>query len=201
MSNQNTPGELKLTLPERLSSIENLMSNVLDESEQLKFQREKVENYIDMLEIELKAARRMLQSIDEAIQMKRAKVEERAKVEVILKIFSGREDPSWVMSKREVEELRRLLDRGGLKKILKETKEPPGLGYSGFTILNETGLKGIPERIDVYRGMIIIFGTEKEQKKQTYYEDANRIELWLVEQAASHDYSGIIERFGGPSLK
>ena len=194
MSNYNVPGALKLTLPERPSFMEDLSRKVQDEAGQLKYQREMVEHYIGMLGTELRAARRMLQSIDEALRV------EGAKVEVTLAIFSGRRDPNWALSEREVEELRRLLDRG-LRAPLKKPKERPGLGYSGFVIRNEGRIEGIPEKMDVYRRVITIAETERGREKQTYYEDVNRIELWLVEQAADHGYGDAIEHFGGPSMK
>lgn len=194
MLNRKVPGASNLGLPERPPFMEDFSRRVLDEADQLKYQREMVVHHIGMLETELRAARRMLESIDQALRA------EKAEVEVTLAIFSGRRDPNWALSEREVEELRRLLDRG-LRTPLKKPKDLPGLGYSGFVIRNEGGIKGIPEKMDVYRRVITIVETERGREKRTYYEDVNRIELWLVEQAADRGYGDAIEHFGGPSIK
>ena len=194
MLNRKVPGASNLGLPERPSFMEDLSRRVLDEADQLKYQREMVVHHIGMLETELRAARRMLESIDQALRSGNAKIE------VTLAIFSGRRDPNWALSEREVEELRRLLDRG-LRNPLKKPKELPGLGYSGFVIRNEAQVKGIPEKMDVYRRVITIVETERGREKLTHYEDVNRIELWLVEQAVNRGYGDAIEHFGGPSMK
>ena len=194
MLNRKVPGASNLGLPERPSFMEDLPRRVLDEADQLKYQREMVVHHIGMLETELRAARRMLESIDQAMRA------EKAEVEVTLGVFSGRPEPNWVLSEREVEELRRLLARG-LRTPLKQPKELPGLGYRGFVIRNEARVKGIPEEMEVYNRTIAIVETEREREKRTYYEDVNRIELWLVEQAADRGYGDAIEHFGGPSIK
>jgi hypothetical protein len=194
MSNRNLPGASKLTLPERPSFMDNLSRKILDEADQLKFQREMMVHHIGMLETELRAARRMLQLIDEVRRV------EKTKVEVTLAVFSGRRDPSWTLSRREVDELRKLLDRG-LSSPVKKPKKRPGLGYSGFVIHSEAGIKGIPEKMDVYSGVITIVEPERGREKQTFYEDVNRIELWLAEQAVSYGHGDVLEHFGGPSMK
>ncbi len=195
MLNRKVPGASNLGLPERPSFMEDLSRRVLDEADQLKYQREMVVHHIGMLETELRAARRMLESIDQALRA------EKAEVEVTLGVFSGRPDPNWTLSEREVEELRRLLDRG-LKTPMKQQQKLQGLGYRGFIIRNEARVKGIPEEMEVYNRTIAIVETERGlEEKRTYYEDVNRIELWLVEQAADRGYGDAIEHFGGPSIK
>ncbi len=193
MSNRNIPNTLNLTLPKQLTFMEDLPHKYLDEADRLKYESDMVIHHIGMLETELREAQQTLSAID-------ALRGEKARVEVILNVFSGYPNPRWVLSEREVKELRKLLDLG-LRTPLKKPKELPGLGYSGFVIHNEAGIMGIPEKMDVYRRIITIVETMRGRGKRTYYEDVNRIELWLVEQAVDRGYGDTIEHFGGPSMK
>jgi hypothetical protein len=174
--------------------MEDLSRKVQDEAGQLKYQREMVEHYIGMLETELRAARRVIESIDEILRAKKAKVE------VTLGIYSGRRDPQWALSEHEIEELRKLLERG-LTTPLKKQQKLPGLGYSGFVIRNEARAEGIPDEMTVWRRVITVVQTERGRVKRMYYEDVNRIELWLAEQAVNRGYGDVLEQFGGPSMK
>ncbi|KUK97230.1 MAG: hypothetical protein PHN90_11570 [Methanothrix sp.] len=194
-------------------SRENIIQRPLKDTNQLEYKRELAKKRIAMLDTELQIAKKKLKSIEEALRTGRVKVE------VVLQIFSGRPDPAWTLSEREIEELRKLLDLG-LMKPLKGRQEPKmGLGYRGFLILNEAGIRGIPERMEVARHTVTIYGTGIEEAPEvdkkyatismvragkvdrSYYEDVNRIEIWLLEQAVKRGYSDEIEHFGGPSMK
>ena len=62
---------------------------------------------------------------------------------------------------------------------------PPGLGYRGFIISNPGGRTGLPLACRVFGGTINIREKGVTDPSQVYaIEDRNRIESWLLEQAA-----------------
>lgn len=107
-------------------------------------------------------------------------------IRVSLSVFSGRPDPHWQLKESEIEELKIKI------KDLPETKmiQPPGLGYRGFRITNQDKALGIPERMYVYRNTISF----TKDDKFVFYEDKNRIEEWLINQAIKQGYEKIVER-------
>lgn len=56
---------------------------------------------------------------------------------VELDIFSGRPNPRWQLDEQGAEALRELLSR--LATTTDSPPEPPGLGYRGFLLTDETG--------------------------------------------------------------
>jgi hypothetical protein len=144
-------------------------------------------------------------------------------IEVMLDIFSGRPNPTWTLSGRATEELRRLLDasRGERRE---EGPPSPYLGYTGFVVTNRGSVAGVPYRLRVYGGVLAVReqfpeetgqegkqgregkkpkGRARKVKPQTvvYYADTHRIESWLLEQAAGRGYAEAIEKMGGPRLR
>ena len=135
-------------------------------------------------------------------------------IEVMLKIYSGRPNPSWALTERQIAELRVLLE-ASTEQARKESAATRSLGYTGFVITNHRQSDGIPYRVRVYDGFVAVTVKEQEKKgvralrgenvqeetvKTTYYTDTHRIESWLLEQAAEHGYAKAIKAMGGPNL-
>jgi hypothetical protein len=120
-------------------------------------------------------------------------------VEVILDIFAGRPNPSWILSEGQVRALEKLLGRDYKDKSSVRLRRPPGLGYRGFIISNPGGLRGLPLACRVFGGTINIREAGVTDPSQVYaIEDRNRIEAWLLEQAAQKNLDQDIARLGGP---
>ena len=124
-------------------------------------------------------------------------------VEIILDIFAGRPNPSWTLSEGQVRDLEELLGRDYRDKPTPKPRRPPGLGYRGFIISNPGGRTGLPLACRVFGGTINIREKGVTDPSQVYaIEDRNRIESWLLEQAAQKNLDQDIARLGGPgSLK
>jgi hypothetical protein len=56
---------------------------------------------------------------------------------VELDIFSGQPNPRWRLNDQDTDELRQLLTRLAL--ATESAPEPPGLGYRGFLLTDDTG--------------------------------------------------------------
>lgn len=102
-------------------------------------------------------------------------------------IFSGRPNPSWLLSVEECTELLRLFKNIPLAdKGIQEY----GLGYHGFTLLNPERTGGLSPRIRVYRGIITM---EDKNEKINLYKDIHKIEHWLLQYASQHGYKTIVD--------
>lgn len=101
-------------------------------------------------------------------------------VEIMLDIYSGRPNPSWLMSVKQMEPI--------LEKInnLPSAERVPRdkLGYRGFIISNVNRLDKIPERIVVFKGIVAI----TENGKTEYYRDINDLEKYLQKMAEEVGY-------------
>jgi hypothetical protein len=197
MPDARVAGTTDFGLPQRPSLLEDLSRRLLDEPSRLTYEREMLQHYIAMLETELRAARQVLDSLGDVSRPDTGTV--KRAVRVTLAVYSGRPDPTWALSEREVEELRRLLDRG-LRTPLREAPKPPGLGYAGFVIENEAGARGIPRRLQVYRGVATVTGAAGEWEPPRLYRDERRIEMWLAEQAVNRGHGDAMAHFGGPRV-
>lgn len=131
--------------------------------------------------------------------------DEKDAVRVTLNVYSGMPDPSWVLSERQVEELKRLLE-ASMEQQPAEPVTPPYLGYTGFAITNPGRLSGISYKVKVYGGAVTV--TVKDEKKNyedagrtTSYRDTYRLESWLLEQATERGYERTIENMGGRPRK
>jgi len=108
-------------------------------------------------------------------------------VNVELAIFSGRPNPSWQLSAREINELTSRLS--GLPPFgLPGTAS--ALGYRGFIVSNPEESGGLPARIQVYNGIVSV----ERSGQMNFYQDANHLERWLLDCARSHGYGSIIDQ-------
>lgn len=105
-------------------------------------------------------------------------------VKVELDIFSGNQNPSWMLNKEESKKLMNLLD--SLPEVQKKENED-GLGYRGFIldlIPEETAASA--QRIHIFKGILSVeSGTKK------YYRDLHGLEKWLLNHASGKGYAGI----------
>ncbi len=115
------------------------------------------------------------------------------KIEAMLDIFSGRPNPTWKLSENQVDELKTKL--GTFPSA--ESKAPSGLGYRGVRLVNIGKIANIPDRIIAYNGVLAI----TEKGITNYYEDSNKIEEWLLDQARERGYGEAIEKFRQHSRK
>lgn len=111
----------------------------------------------------------------------------KSQIEVVLDIFSGRPNPTWELSDNQVDELRPKIRVSTSAK----PKTPPGLGYRGVRLINIGKVANIPDRIIAYDGVLSV----TEEGKTNYYEDINKIEEWLLDQAREQGYGEAIEKF------
>lgn len=97
-----------------------------------------------------------------------------AAVRVTLGIFSGRDDPSWILTPDEAAALDRAL--GELPRAVAEPPEG-GLGYRGFTIERAGGT------LVAYRGVVAPPG---QGRRDVLSDPARTVERLLVESARAH---------------
>jgi hypothetical protein len=99
---------------------------------------------------------------------------------VTLQIFSGRENPSWSLSEKQIDELLALL------KDLPQAEPrdfPDGLGYRGFQVVLTENTKKKTHEIVVYQGQILYETAEAK----TYLADRDRrLEKFLLKTGESH---------------
>jgi len=107
-------------------------------------------------------------------------------IRISLSVFSGRPNPYWELSGEKIDELRNKIIG------LPRTKEvqSPGLGYRGFKINNREKIKGIPERMYIYRKTISF----REKTVIVFYEDSNNIEELLFQQAKEQGFEKLVEK-------
>lgn len=109
-------------------------------------------------------------------------------VRVELLVFSGRENPQFVLSDAEVTELVR---RAGELSTGPPPPQPPGLGYRGFRITTTDRRTGLPETMTVYRGVRLQSADEEATRR-----DDRGLEQWLLGLARQRDHGGLIDALG-----
>ena len=109
-------------------------------------------------------------------------------IEIILDIFSGRPNPSWVIDKRRMKPImEKIQDLPPADKIERDI-----LGYRGFVIMNHNNLERIPDKIVVYNHVVMI----TEEGKTNYYSDINDLERYLIKFAEEMGFEReVIEKF------
>jgi hypothetical protein len=110
-------------------------------------------------------------------------------MQVTLDVFSGRPNPSWVLSSEEEQELTKRL--AGLPR----TDRPPvaeGLGYRGFLITNPERKSGVPAEVRVCNGFVMVRNGEEASNAL----DLNGLERWFVEQAQKRGYADLTDEKG-----
>jgi hypothetical protein len=99
---------------------------------------------------------------------------------VTLQIFSGRENPSWSLSEKQIVELLTLLDN--LPKA-ERGDFPDGLGYRGFQVELTENTPEKTHRIVAYKGRVFYKTAEAEK----YFADRDRrLETFLLKSGDSH---------------
>jgi hypothetical protein len=91
-------------------------------------------------------------------------------VEVILDIYSGRENPKWSLEKPAIVELGQLLGAIEAKKNA-QLPQPPALGYRGFHL--RTFQERLPSHITVFMGAVVT-------ESGNFQDLGRKIEQWLV---------------------
>lgn len=96
-------------------------------------------------------------------------------------IYSGRPDPRWTLSAREI-----AIVADKLTDLPPTEAEPrPTLGYRGFLLLNPKKRAGLPPAVTVGGGVVTLsFGVGEIRR----YEDARQLEAWLLTRAASKPF-------------
>jgi hypothetical protein len=116
-----------------------------------------------------------------------------SRVEVMLDIFSGRPNPRWTLSDEQVNDL-----QARLRALPESTPViPPGLGYRGFIVTNPANDPRLPGRIGAFASVI----TSTNAQATSYYQDANNIEGWLIDQARERGFGDVIDRFRGTNIQ
>lgn len=99
---------------------------------------------------------------------------------VTLQIFSGRENPSWNLSEKQIDELLKLLND------LPKTESgdfQDGLGYSGFRVVLTENTPEKTREIVACKGQIFY----KTAQAETYLADRDRrLETFLLKSGDSH---------------
>ena len=99
---------------------------------------------------------------------------------VTLQIFSGRENPSWSLSEKQIDELLRLLNN--LPKA-EPVDFQDGLGYSGFLVTLTENTTGKTQEIVAYKGQILY----KTAAADAYFADRDRrMEIFLLKSGDSN---------------
>lgn len=109
---------------------------------------------------------------------------EEIKMKVVLDIFSGLENPEWVLNDTEIDVL------VGKTADLPKTKpvKPPILGYRGFVVKNIKKIPELPEKIVIYNKTVIYSRNEELE----YYEDIYELEEWLIQQESFKELEAVI---------
>lgn len=98
---------------------------------------------------------------------------------VELDIFSGRPNPVWSLSEKQVNEMDAIIET--LPATTASVPTRPGLGYRGFVV---TGLPEPARRLDVFEGFVAIAGggrtefrSDRERKLERFLLDSAGAEL------------------------
>ena len=109
---------------------------------------------------------------------------EEIKMKVVLDIFSGRDNPEWVLKDTEIDILiEKTVDLPKTKPV-----KPPILGYRGFVVNNIKKIPELPEKIVIYNKTVIYSRNEELE----YYEDINELEEWLIQQESFKELEAVI---------
>ena len=105
---------------------------------------------------------------------------------VSLDIYSGKTDPYWKLTDKQIVELKTKL------KDLPETKMiiPEKYAHHGFRIYNKDEIHQIPQRIEVFRKVVSF----RKKRKVCYFEDINNIEDWLFSLAIEQGYEKVVNK-------
>lgn len=107
------------------------------------------------------------------------------KARVELDIFSGGQNPTWVLTPEESKELLQLLDSLPEKD---NNKNEGGLGYRGFIVTITS------DNADTKSHSVHIFnGTVSMDSGAKNYSDKNNVEKWLLRQASGKGYGALAD--------
>jgi hypothetical protein len=102
-------------------------------------------------------------------------------VTVRCQIFSGRRDPMWTLSPKQVTELRALIDALTGRTLLKPAAVAGALGYRGFLIHSTDVEELTPESwVIVHAGII-----DRQRLALNLVDEKNSVERWLLKSAGS----------------
>jgi hypothetical protein len=102
------------------------------------------------------------------------------KAKVTLQVFSGRENPSWSLSEKQIDELLALLN--DLPKA-EPSDFQEGLGYHGFQVALTENATEKPHKIVAYKGQILY----KTVEADAYFTDPKRrLEMFLLKSGESY---------------
>lgn len=103
-----------------------------------------------------------------------------SKLKVELKIFSGRENPVWYLSGREIAAFLHLAD--SLPQTESKQK-PDALGYNGFEVIFYGADNKQIRKITVYKGIVF----DLSEKNEKYFSDKDKkLEKLLLQTASLH---------------
>ena len=105
---------------------------------------------------------------------------------VCLDIYSGKQDPYWKLTDKQIEELKSKL------KDLPETEIfiPEEYDHHGFRIYNKDKIQQLPKRIEVFHTVVSYL----KDHKMVYLEDINKIEEWLFDLAIEQGFGEIVRK-------
>jgi hypothetical protein len=122
-------------------------------------------------------------------------------VKIILHIYSGRQDPEFLLTENEIDELKDLLKNTPSMGEVNSDSLPGGLGYQGFTILNKENLDDIPPEVLAFQDSLYVpevktdMYSGKRVRVNQMYQDSNKLERWLLKKADEHGYGEILKVF------
>lgn len=109
------------------------------------------------------------------------------KAKVTLQVFSGRENPSWSLSEKQIDELMALLN--DLPKA-EPSDFQDGLGYRGFQVVLTENKTEKTQEIVAHRGQIFY----KSAEAARYFTDPNRrLETFLLKSGDSYLDDGLFK--------
>jgi hypothetical protein len=102
------------------------------------------------------------------------------KAKVTLRVYSGRENPSWNLSEKQISELLALLDDSSKSESF---TVPDNLGYHGFRVeLTENEAEKTHKEMVVYKGRVLYRSAGADE----YFTDPKRrLEMFLLNSADS----------------
>ena len=101
------------------------------------------------------------------------------KAKVTLQVYSGRENPTWNLSEKQISDLLALL--GGLSKS-EPAALPDNLGYHGFQVELAGNAAEKTQEIVAFKGRVIYKSADADQ----YFTDPERrLEMFLLNSAGS----------------
>jgi hypothetical protein len=106
----------------------------------------------------------------------------RPAVEVTAILFSGRNNPTWAMTREQIQGLRERIDS-------LPVTEPKPLAWLGYDLRN-SGVRGLPDEITVHDGVVEI----TSRGRTSYHEDAKNLEAWLRDLALEGPEGGLIRQ-------